>query len=114
MCGLKSCHSPQNQRRVGFGRTEIFKTAVGRSLNSRDLMDEIHSYRAELKFDCDCGHENLQVVSVSSAELKTEDEVGFMLALQPAPKCRACRHPHMGQVGIGVTRVAAARASISR
>lgn len=68
-------------------------------------MEETESYSAELKFECDCGQENLQVVSVSSRELKTEDEIGFMVALRATPKCRACQRPHLGQLGIGVLRV---------
>jgi hypothetical protein len=75
-------------------------------------MREIHSYRVELKFDCECGSENLQAFSLTTPELTTEDEVGFMVAVQPAPQCQKCGRTHTEKLGIGVKRMGAEMATI--
>jgi hypothetical protein len=68
-------------------------------------MEEIYWYRVERKFRCGCGQENLLVGTVNSKEFKTEDEVGFVVSIQPLPKCSKCGQFHAGDLGIGVVRI---------
>lgn len=75
-------------------------------------MREIHSYRVELKFDCECGSENLHSFALTTPELTTEDEVGFMVAVQPAPQCQKCGRTHTEKLGIGVMRMRAGAGTI--
>jgi hypothetical protein len=69
-------------------------------------MKVTHQYRVQLDFNCDhCGHPNLHVAYISS-DLKTENEIGFLIENQPPPKCTRCQQLHRGDLGIGVQRVA--------
>jgi hypothetical protein len=74
---------------------------------SVDTMEETYWYRVELKFKCECGHENIQPTIVKSNEFKTVDEVGFMMGIQPLPKCSKCERFHADELGIGVVRMTA-------